>query len=455
MKILNPATEELIKEVEEETTSSLQKKYDALREGQRRWSKIPLEKRVEPIRRFSLLLEQNKESLAKTLTLEVGKPIRESLNELTGVRKKMQFFIDHASEILKSRLAREETGLKEWLEFEPLGVVANISAWNYPYLVGVNVFIPALIAGNGVLYKPSEHATLTGIEIGRLLWKSGIPEDLFQVAIGGGRVGEMVLSLPCDGFFFTGSYRTGQSIASAVGSRLIPMGLELGGKDPLYVMEDIREIRQVAAAAVEGSFYNNGQSCCAVERIYVQKKIFEPFLESFLNETKKLKVGDPTDSQTTQGSLARPQQIPFLEAQVKDAVNRGARLLAGGKRWGTKGAFFEPTIFTNVNHTMSLMREETFGPLIGIQQVQDDEEAVRLMNDTEFGLTAAVYSTSEERARAVLGQINTGTGYWNCCDRVSPYLPWSGRKHSGLGSTLSFLGLYPFVKPKAYYLRHP
>lgn len=455
MKIFNPATEELLKEIGEETAASLKKKQDRLQQGQKRWAQVPLEKRIAAIRRFSLLLERNRELLAKTLTREVGKPIRESLNELAGARKRINFFADHSLKILQPRATHEEGGIKEWLEFEPLGVIANISAWNYPYLVGINILIPALIAGNAVLYKPSEHATLTGIGIGQLLWESEIPEEVFQVTVGARHVGEMILDLPCDGFFFTGSYRTGQAIASAIGHRMIPMGLELGGKDPLYVMDDVQNIKQVAAAAVEGSFYNNGQSCCAVERLYVHQKIFDPFLKHFLNETKKLKVGDPLNPQTTQGSLARPQQIPFLEMQVQDAIKRGAKLLIGGKRHGTRGAFFEPTVFTGVNHTMSLMKDETFGPLIGIQKVRDDEEAVHLMNDTEFGLTASVYSASEKRARAVLSQMNTGTGYWNCCDRVSPYLPWSGRKRSGIGATLSDLGFYPFVRPKAYHLREP
>ncbi|MBI2082269.1 MAG: aldehyde dehydrogenase family protein [Deltaproteobacteria bacterium] len=455
MKIFNPATEALLQEIEEDSAVSIQEKYNSLLKGQKIWKMIPLKERIAIISRFSALLDQNKESLTRTLTQEMGKPLRESFNEITGARKRIQFFIDNSEEILKPRVTHEEPGISEQLAFEPLGIVANISAWNYPYLVGVNIFVPALIGGNAVLYKPSEYATLTGLEITRLLWEAGIPREVFQPVVGGGPVGQRLLALPLDGFFFTGSYRTGQAIANQVGSRLIPLGLELGGKDPLYVADDVKEIPSVAAAAVEGSFYNNGQSCCAVERIYVHKKIFEPFLELFLGEVKKLKVGDPLDRQTTQGPLARPQQVVLLEAQVKDALHRSAKLLIGGKRWGTQGAFFEPTVFTNVDHTMNLMREETFGPLIGIQKVEDDEEAIRLMNDTDYGLTASIYSSDEKRARRILEQIDVGTGYWNCCDRVTPYLPWSGRKHSGLGSTLSFLGLYPFVKPKAYHLRRP
>ncbi|MDO8461500.1 MAG: aldehyde dehydrogenase family protein [Deltaproteobacteria bacterium] len=455
MKIINPATEELIREVEEDSASTIEKKFDRVKEGQRRWRELPIEKRVACLSQFSALLEKNEEELARTLTQEMGKPIRESLNEISGARRRIQFFLDHAAEVLQPKIVHKEAGLVESLEFEPLGVIANISAWNYPYLVGVNVFVPALIAGNALLYKPSEYTTVTGLKIGELLWEAGVPPETFQVIVGGGSVGKELLTLPLDGFFFTGSYRTGQAIADAVASRMIPVGLELGGKDPLYVAADVKNVASVAAAAVEGSFYNNGQSCCAVERIYVERKIYPLFVQAFLAEVKKLKVGDPLNAGTTQGALARPSQVSFLEDQVQDAVQKGATLLIGGKRWGKKGAFFEPTVLVDVHHGMKVMKEESFGPVIGLQSVSDDEEAIHLMNDTEYGLTASVYSSNKERARAILSRIDTGTGYWNCCDRVSPYLPWSGRKHSGLGATLSSLGIQAFVKPKAYHLRQP
>ncbi|MBI1910007.1 MAG: aldehyde dehydrogenase family protein [Deltaproteobacteria bacterium] len=458
MKVFNPATEELIRELSEDSAESLRKKESVLRrgcstQGLESWRQVPLEERIQRLARFSEKLEKNKKELARILTNEMGKPIRESLNEIAGARSRIQFFLDHSAEILKSRVVHEEPGMTESLEFEPLGVIANISAWNYPYLVGVNVFVPALIAGNAVLYKPSEYATLTGLEIARLLWESGVPESAFQIVVGGAPVGQALLDLPLDGYFFTGSYRTGRFIAGEVASKMVPFGLELGGKDPLYVAEDVTDLAKVTAAAVEGVFYNNGQSCCAVERIYVHQKIYDRFLENFLKGVGRLKVGNPLEPETTQGPLARPAHLQFLEKQVREAVGQGAKVLTGGRRWGKKGGFFEPTVLTEVNHKMSLMKEETFGPVIGIQRVSGDEEAVQLMNDTEYGLTASVYSGSEERAKKILRQINAGTGYWNCCDRVSPYLPWSGRKNSGIGSTLSFLGIQAFVKPKAYHLR--
>jgi acyl-CoA reductase-like NAD-dependent aldehyde dehydrogenase len=237
-----------------------------------------------------------------------------------------------------------------------------------------------------------------------------------------------------------------------VAPRLLRVQLELGGKDPAYVLDDV-DVAAAAAALVEGTFYNAGQSCCAVERIYVNRRISAPFIEAFVEAARALVVGDPADEKTDIGPLARRPQLEVLQDQVTDAVSKGARLLLGGRRRAGRGSYFEPTVLTEVNHRMAVMREESFGPIIGIQEVQDDEEAVELMNDTEYGLTAAVYSVDRSRAERILSQVNAGSAYWNCCDRVSPRLPWSGRKHSGLGATLSVAGIRAFVQPKAWHLR--
>ena len=266
-----------------------------MQSGQKQWASVDLQKRIGCIERFYQLLDEQKDELAKTLTLEMGKPLQESRNELNGARSRIKFFIDNSSKWLADEWITTEGATKEKISYEPLGIIANISAWNYPYLVGVNVFIPALIGGNAVFYKPSEYATLTGLAIQKLLYQSGVPENAFQVAIGKGDVGEMLLQLPLDGYFFTGSYRTGKYIAEKVASKLVPCQLELGGKDPLYVMDDITDIDKVAAAALEGVVYNNGQSCCAVERIYVHENIYDPFVKSYSEQAQKLKIGDPMD----------------------------------------------------------------------------------------------------------------------------------------------------------------
>ncbi|HCW06877.1 MAG TPA: aldehyde dehydrogenase, partial [Cytophagales bacterium] len=227
----------------------------------------------------------------------------------------------------------------------------------------------------------------------------------------------------------------------------------LGGKDPLYVADDIADVKSVAAGTADGAFYNNGQRCCAVERIYVHEKIYDQYVEEFVKEVKTWKMGNPTEAGIYFGPLSRREQLKFLQTQIDEAIQKGAKVLMGGKSVSGKGFYFEPTVLTNVNHSMSVMREESFGPVIGIMKVKSDEEAVELMRDTEYGLTAAVYSSRQDRAEKILEQINAGTGYWNCCDRVSAAVPWSGRKHSGFGATLSHAGLRAFTKPKAYHLR--
>jgi acyl-CoA reductase-like NAD-dependent aldehyde dehydrogenase len=453
MKIINPASGELIREVKEDNAATLQSKLVALRRGQRAWVSKSLANRVEILRGFSRLLDTRTEELAALLTSEVGKPLQQSRNEINGARARIQWLTDHAVQYLQPETMTTAPGLTEQIVYEPLGVIANISAWNYPYLVGTNVFVPALLAGNAVFYKPSEFATLTGMMIGKLMVEAGVSADAFAVAVGGKEVGEQLLELPLDGYFFTGSYKTGKHIYDKVAAKMVPCQCELGGKDPLYVTDDVKDVAAVAAGTADGAFYNNGQSCCAVERIYVHEKVYDAYVDAFVKEVKGYKLGAPDEEGVYIGALTRPAQITLLEEQVKEAVELGAKLHTGGSRVARAGNFFEPTVLTNVSHAMSVMRDESFGPIIGIMKVRDDAEALALMSDTEYGLTAAVYSSSEDRARKILNQLNVGTGYWNCCDRVSAAVPWSGRKHSGFGATLSHMGLRAFTKPKAYHLK--
>lgn len=453
MKIVNPATEEIIREIQEDSLDSVNQKFKLLQAAQADWQKVPLTKRIETLQAFSDLLEKNIESLASVLTSEVGKPLQQSRNEINGARARIKWLADNAAKYLSDEVMTQEEDLTERISYEPLGVVCNISAWNYPYLVGVNVFVPALLAGNAVLYKPSEYSTLTGLEIEKHLKQAGVPNDVFHVAVGARSVGELLLELPFNGYFFTGSYKTGKYIYEKVANKMVPCQLELGGKDPLYVADDIADVKAVVAGTADGAFYNNGQSCCAVERIYVHEEIYDEYVSEFVKEVKSWKIGKPMEAGVYIGPLSRKDQVSFLVEQVRDAIQKGGKVLVGGKRIEGTGYYFEPTVITNANHQMSVMREESFGPIIGIMKVKNDEEAMQLMKDTEYGLTAAVYSSNQSRAEAILNQINSGTGYWNCCDRVSASLPWSGRNHSGFGATLSHAGLRAFTKPKAYHLK--
>ncbi|AMP98352.1 Aldehyde dehydrogenase [Pedobacter cryoconitis] len=453
MNVINPATEEIIATLQEDTESSLHAKLEILKNAQLQWAKTGLAERIKVIQQFDDLLEVEKERLAGVLTSEVGKPLQQARNELNGARSRMQWMCTHAVKYLSDEQIINSVDLKEVISYDPLGVICNISAWNYPYLVGVNVFIPALLAGNAVLYKPSEYASLTGLEIEKLLKKAGIPDGVFQVALGARETGELLLDMDFDGYYFTGSYRTGQRIYQRVAAKMVPCQLELGGKDPLYVADDVKDIEAVATGTADGAFYNNGQSCCAVERIYVHEKVYDSYIYSFVKEVKSWKIGTPTEEGIYIGALTRKEQLEVLEGQIKDALAKGAVLLNGGKRIIGKGYNFEPTVLTGVSNDMKVMQEESFGPIIGIMKVKDDAEALRLMKDSVYGLTASVYTDSIDRAKEILSQIDTGTGYWNCCDRVSAGLPWSGRKHSGIGATLSHQGLRAFTKTKSWHLR--
>jgi acyl-CoA reductase-like NAD-dependent aldehyde dehydrogenase len=453
MQIINPATEEVIRDIEEDSKESIAKKFESLQLAQPAWQKVLLAERIEILKQFSVLLNKNIEHLALTLTDEVGKPLQQSRNEINGAVNRIKWLTENAEKYLSDETMTSEPGLEEKISYEPLGVICNISAWNYPYLVGVNVFVPALLSGNAVLYKPSEYATFTGLEIEKLLKEAGIPENIFKVAVGAKEAGELLLELPFDGYFFTGSYKTGKYIYEKVAAKMVPCQCELGGKDPLFVADDVSNIKAVAAGTADGAFYNNGQSCCAVERIYVHEKIYDKYVDEFVKEVKSWKAGLPKEEGIYFGPLTRKDQLNILERQVSDALQKGATIVTGGKRMNRKGYFFEPTILTNVNHDMSVMKDESFGPIIGIMKVKNDEEAIQLMQDTEYGLTAAVYSKDKSRAEKILQQVNAGSGYWNCCDRVSAPLPWSGRKHSGFGATLSHAGLRAFVRPKAWHLR--
>ncbi|MBE5320675.1 aldehyde dehydrogenase family protein [Pedobacter sp. MR2016-19] len=453
MQIINPATEEIIISLEEDNSSTLQLKFDALKEAQPLWANKTLQERILVIAKFSDLLEAEIERLAAVLTSEVGKPLQQSRNEINGARARIKWMLANAEKYLADEVMVEEPGLKEVIKYEPLGVVCNISAWNYPYLVGVNVFIPALLSGNTVMYKPSEYATLTGLKIEKLLKKAGVPDDVFQIAIGAKETGAALLEMNFDGYFFTGSYKTGKFIYEKAASKMVPCQLELGGKDPLYIADDVADVVAAAVGTADGAFYNNGQSCCSVERIYVHEKNYDDYLNAFVTEVKSWKSGSPTADGTYIGPLTRKEQIAVLKKQVEDALNKGAKLLTGGKVLVGKGYYFKPTVLTDVTNDMLVMQEESFGPIIGIMKVKDDIEAVKMMKDTDYGLTASVYTANQERAEKILSQIDAGSGYWNCCDRVSAALPWSGRKYSGIGATLSHQGLRAFTKPKGYHLR--
>ena len=448
----NPATGELIATLSADDDASVAAKAARARAALPAWRATSMAERGACIARFAALVKVQIEPLARVMTRETGKPIQMSRNELKGFLGRIDFFLAQVESCVKTETVFDDGGMTERIEHTPLGLVANISAWNYPWFVGGNVFVPALLTGNVVLYKPSEFAAQSGLEMARLLHEAGVPSDVFIPLVGAGSVGAALMEQDIDGLFFTGSYATGVRIARILGPRMVKMQLELGGKDPTYVCDDA-DVKNAAASLADGAMYNTGQSCCSVERVYVHARIYDEFVAHFVATVKGFKIGDPMADDTYIGAITRAPQLDVLDAQVADALAKAATLLCGGKRLAGPGNGYAPTVFGDVNHSMELMREESFGPIIGIQKVTSDEEAVFLMNDTRYGLTAGVYTPDRARAEALLAQIRAGSVYWNCCDRVSPRLPWSGYGDSGIGLTLSTYGIQTFTRPKAWHLR--
>ena len=454
LKIHNPANGALLAEPNADDAASVAAKAAAARAVQPAWARVPLAEKLAVLQRFRAGVVAELDALAHSLTLEMGKPITQARNELNGLLPRIDFFLEQTESSIRDEHVFDGGGMHEQITHIPLGVLANISAWNYPWFVGCNVIVPALLTGNAVLYKPSEHATLTGQHITRLLHAAGVPAAVMQCLVGAGEVGGALLAQRLDGVFFTGSHATGVRIAQAVAPKLLKLQLELGGKDPVYVRADADPLA-AAEGLADGAMYNTGQSCCSVERIYVHESLHDAFVERFVATVKGMRMGDPLQGETYIGAVTRAPQLAVPQAQVDDAVAKGAVLHCGGRTRPGPGNWFEPTVLTGVNHTMELMREESFGPIIGIQKVRGDDEALALMNDTRYGLTAGVYTRDGARARELLAQVNAGTVYWNCCDRVSPRLPWSGHGDSGVGLTLSTYGIQAFTRPKAWHLRQP
>jgi acyl-CoA reductase-like NAD-dependent aldehyde dehydrogenase len=451
LEVRNPATGTVIRSVAVTDPSEVDQKVARARAAQHAWSARPADERAAKLRAFRDLLEREAEECAQLTTSEVGKPIRQSRNEIRAVLERIDWNIEHASEATAPRTVTTTDALEERITYEPVGVVAHVSAWNYPYFVGLNSIVPALLVGNAVCYKPSEHATLTGLRIVDLMHRAGIPVDIVHAIVGAGPTGAALVEADVDMVCFTGSYPTGQRVARALADRLVRVQLELGGKDAAYVADDV-DIEEVALAVAEGAFYNGGQSCSATERVYVHESIADAFVAALVDVVSAYRVGDPADEGVDIGPLARAEQLDLLDAQIADAVQHGAKVLCGGDRIDQPGNWFEPTVVVDLPDAAALMREESFGPVIGVARVSNDGEAAERMNDTEFGLGASVFTRDRDRAERMLAGLEVGNAYWNTADRSTVRLPWAGRRHSGLGTSMSESGVRTFVREKAWHL---
>ncbi len=452
MSIRNPATGEEIRTVEVADEVEIAAKLKRARSAQPAWAGRSYEQRAATVARWRDQIAEHAETSAQIMTAETGKAIAHSRNELNAVGERIDYYLDHCAGVVEPQKVRIEADLEERITYEPRGVVAHISAWNYPYFVGLNSLVPALLTGNTVLYKPSELATMTGLHIVDLAHRSGIPADVLQCVTGGGATGAALVTSGVDLVGFTGSYPTGRAIAKAAADRLVPVQLELGGKDAAYVCDDV-DVDAVAPAVVEGALYHAGQSCCAIERVYVHEHIWEQFLAAFVAAAATWIPGDPLDSATNMGALARAEQPALLAAQVEDAVSKGGRVLLGGQRPDGPGNWFPVTVIVDVDHTAAVMREESFGPIIALMRVADDDAALAHFHDSEFGLTGSIFTRERVRAERFLSRLDVGTVYWNCSDRTTTRLPWAGRRHSGLGVSMGTAGIKAFVHEKSWHAR--
>jgi len=421
------------------------------------WRQVDLDERCTMVRRFVELAVHDTDAVAQELTMQMGRPVRDGGGEVGGWLLRGRTMVDLGPEALAAIELDARDGFTRYIRREPLGVVFVVAPWNYPWLTAVNALVPALIAGNTVVLKHSEQTPLVAERIGRAAKEAGLPDGVLQVLYLDHNGVADVIGDPRIAFVaFTGSVEGGHAIQQAASKRFIGAALELGGKDPAYVCSDA-DIVRTAANLVEGSFYNAGQSCCGVERIYVHSDVYEPFLEAFVTVANELQLGDPRDSSTTLGPVVRIRNAEGIQAQIDEAVTAGARPLLDPAHFkeAQRGLpYMAPQALVDVDHSMRIMSEETFGPAVGIMQVGDDAEAIALMNDSLYGLTASVWTTDLDHAQQIGTRVETGTWFMNRCDYLDPELAWVGVKDSGRGCSLSALGYAQLTRPKSFHLRH-
>src|SRR6202167_1177448 len=452
---VNPATGEVLRELECASEKEVLAVVARARAAQVEWAALGVRKRIEVLREFQRRLHGKKSEIAEAITREAGKPVAEALTtEVLVALDVARFLVENADRLLRDEpLPHRNLAPKlkrGWLVREPYGVVGIISPWNYPFSIPATEALAALVAGNTVVLKPSEFTSLVALELESLLRAAGVSKAVFQVVVGDGATGAALLHSRIDKLIFTGSVATGKGIAVAAAERLLPVVLELGGKDPMLVLDDA-DVDVASSAAVWGAFVNAGQTCLSVERCYVHRSLYEPFLEACTEKTKKLIVTHGLDHNAEVGPLIHQRQLTIFEEHVEDAKARGSRVLAGGSRYPEMGAnFYHPTVLADVTHEMRIMREETFGPVLPVMAFDSDDEAVRLANDSEYGLAASVWTRNRERGERLARRIHAGTVMVNdvvSCFGISE-APHGGVKASGVGRTHGRFGLEEMVRVK-------
>jgi acyl-CoA reductase-like NAD-dependent aldehyde dehydrogenase len=452
---VNPANGGVLREFPCTDEAKVHAVVERAHAAQVEWRQLGVRRRICILREFQHLLHERKSDVARLITREAGKPYVEALlTEVMVVLDAARFLIDNAYGLLRDEpvdhgnLAMKSKAGR--IVREPYGVIGIISPWNYPFSIPATEAMSALVAGNAVVLKPSEFTSLAALELASLLHGAGVPKDVFQVVPGDGATGAALIGSDIDKLIFTGSVVTGKKIAKAAAARLLPVVLELGGKDPMIVLDDA-DVEVASSGAVWGAFVNAGQACLSVERCYVHRSLYEPFLTACVKKAKQVRLGDGMNPETEIGPLIHERQVRNLEAHVEDAVSRGARILTGGARLRELGPnFYAPTVLADVNHEMRIMRGETFGPVLPIMVFDTDDEAVRLANDSEYGLAASIWTRDRPRSEAMARRIQAGTVMVN--DAVSCFgiseAPHGGVKASGIGRTHGRFGLEEMLRIK-------
>lgn len=456
-KIISPVDGSVYAERAYVNAQSLDKALQSAAIAQQEWKNSSIAQRAAVCLRAVDAMLAMQDDIVPELAWQMGRPVRYGAGELRGFAERARHMIAIAPAALADIEPSPINGFKRYIKREPLGTVLVIAPWNYPYLTAVNAIIPALMAGNSVILKHATQTFLVGDRFSAAFEKAGLPKGLFQhLVMNHPQAAEVISSGRVQQVNFTGSVPGGRAIARAAADRFLGVGLELGGKDPAYVCADA-DLEYAVANLVDGSFFNSGQSCCGIERIYVAQSVYPQFVERFATLTYEYVLGSPLEPATTLGPLVKSSAADFVRSEIADAVARGAKTLIDGKRFPadkTGSAYMAPQVVVDVDHNMSLMREENFGPVVGIMAVRDDAQAIALMNDSAYGLTASVWTSDLVNAERIGEQIATGTVFMNRCDYLDPALAWTGVKDTGHGATLSVVGYESLTRPKSFHLKH-
>lgn len=455
-RTLSPINGSVYVERELATAAEIDRALDQARVAQQAWKQTPIAERAKILTAFCDVFASQREAIANELTWQMGRPIRYTPNEVNGTLERARHMIAIAPRALENIDAGPKENFTRFVRREPLGVVLTVAAWNYPYLIAVNSVVPALMAGNAVVLKHSAQTPLCAERFASCLRHAGLPEGVFQALHLSHEDTEKVIRDPRVNFVaFTGSVAGGHMVQRAAAERFIGVGLELGGCDPVYVRHDAN-LAHAIENVVDGAYFNSGQSCCGLQRIYVHERVYDDFVDGFIDLTRKYVLGNPLDGETTLGPVIRTSAAETIRQQIAASLHAGAKPAIeeskfAASRPGTP--YLAPQLLLNADHSMPVMKEEIFGPVAGLMKVSSDEQAIELMNDTVFGLTAAIWTADEDAALHIGDRIETGTWFMNRCDYLDPALAWVGVKDSGRGCTLSVVGYEHLTRPKSFHLR--